>query len=101
MQGFPQFQPVAMLGGLLWATGNMMCVPVIKLIGLSMGLLIWGSTNMLMGWASGQFGLFGLKSQAGEVRRKILFHIFSVATHTYADTCDKFHLDKFHLLPTS
>ena len=73
VQGFPQFQPVAMLGGLLWATGNMMCVPVIKLIGLSMGLLIWGSTNMLMGWASGQFGLFGLKSQAGEVRRKILF----------------------------
>jgi hypothetical protein len=56
----------------------MMCVPVIKLIGLSMGLLIWGSTNMLMGWASGQFGLFGLKSQAGEVCQQVLRFFFDI-----------------------
>ncbi len=51
-----------MIGGFLWCTGNMMSVPVIKLIGLSLGLLIWGTTNMLMGWSSGTFGFFGLKS---------------------------------------
>ena len=45
-----------MLGGFLWCTGNMMCGPVINLIGLSMGLLIWGSFNMVCGWASGTFG---------------------------------------------
>jgi hypothetical protein len=28
----------------------------LKLIGMGMGLLIWGSFNMLMGWASGTFG---------------------------------------------
>ena len=75
VQGFPQFEPVAMLGGFLWATGNMMCVPVIKLIGLSMGLLIWGSTNMIMGWCSGQFGLFGLKSQADQIHTPALNYI--------------------------
>ena len=51
-----------MIGGFLWCTGNMLSVPVIKLIGLSLGLLIWGTTNMLMGWSSGTFGLFGLNS---------------------------------------
>ena len=42
--GFPKFQPWAMLGGAIWCTGNIMSVPVIKMIGLSMGLLIWGGT---------------------------------------------------------
>lgn len=60
IQNFPQFHALAMLGGFLWCTGNMLCGPIIQLIGMSMGLLLWGSTNMLMGWASGTFGLFGL-----------------------------------------
>lgn len=59
MQG-ATFHGLAMIGGALWCTGNMMCGPVIQLLGLGMGLLIWGSANMLMGWASGTFGLFGL-----------------------------------------
>ena len=53
-----RFIPMAALGGALWATGNTLSVPVINLIGLSLGLLIWGSANMLMGWATGVFGLF-------------------------------------------
>ena len=52
-----KFIPVAALGGFLWATGNTLSVPVINMIGLSLGLLIWGSANMLMGWATGMFGL--------------------------------------------
>jgi len=55
-----KFFPFAALGGALWATGNTMSVPIINWIGLSMGLLIWGAANMLMGWATGAFGLFGL-----------------------------------------
>jgi hypothetical protein len=61
--GYPEFHPFAMLGGFLSCTGNMLCGPAIQLIGLGLGLLIWGSTNMLMGWASGTFGLFGLKAE--------------------------------------
>jgi glucose uptake protein GlcU len=53
----------AMLGGALWCTGNMMCGPIVQLVGLTLGLLLWGSTNMLMGWASGTFGLFGLTAE--------------------------------------
>jgi len=53
-----KFMPMSALGGVLWATGNTLSVPVINSIGLSLGLLIWGSANMLMGWASGVFGLF-------------------------------------------
>ena len=62
-EGFPQFEPWAMLGGAIWCTGNLMSVPTIKLIGLSLGMLLWGTTNMLIGWATGRFGLFGVKPQ--------------------------------------
>lgn len=31
-----------------------MVVPIIKSIGLGLGILIWGSFNLLAGWASGR-----------------------------------------------
>jgi glucose uptake protein GlcU len=54
---------IAMGGGFLWCTGNMLCAFIIQLIGIGLGLLVWGSFNMLMGWASGCFGLFGLRAE--------------------------------------
>jgi len=62
IQGWPRFEPIAMIGGVLWCTGNLLAVPVIKMIGLGLGILIWGMTNLVMGWATGTFGLFGLKA---------------------------------------
>jgi glucose uptake protein GlcU len=64
IRGSPQFEPLAMIGGMLWATGNAFCVPVIQCIGLGLGILIWGGSNLLMGWASGKFGFFGIKKQS-------------------------------------
>jgi glucose uptake protein GlcU len=61
--GAPKFEPLALLGGFLWATGNLCVVPIIKCIGLGAGILIWGGTNLIMGWASGRFGLWGLTPQ--------------------------------------
>jgi len=58
-----EFQPVAILGGFLWCTGNMLCVPVIQMIGMGLGLLLWGASALAFGWASGYFGLFGLNPQ--------------------------------------
>jgi uncharacterized membrane protein YidH (DUF202 family) len=58
--GRTPFQPLAMLGGFFWATGNVLCVPVVKCIGMGLGLLVWGTVNCLGGWASSRFGLFGL-----------------------------------------
>lgn len=56
----PSFQPFAMLGGVLWATGNVLTVPIVKTVGLSLGLLTWGMTNMVVGWASARFGVLGV-----------------------------------------
>jgi len=61
----PTFQPFAMLGGALWATGNICTVPIVKTIGLSLGLLVWGMANMVIGWASARFGILG--SFAGSI----------------------------------
>lgn len=69
----PPFFLPALLGGFMWVTGkavdtsvlllssfsspsgNIVCVPVIKMIGLTMGLTVWGSTNLLAGWISGRW----------------------------------------------
>ncbi|XP_008852537.1 transmembrane protein 144 isoform X1 [Nannospalax galili] len=59
----PKFWPFAMVGGCIWATGNIAVVPVIKTIGLGLGILIWGSFNALTGWASSRFGWFGMDAE--------------------------------------
>lgn len=59
----PKFYPFAMLGGVIWATGNLAVVPIIKAIGLGLGILIWASSSLLMGWATSRFGWFGIAAQ--------------------------------------
>lgn len=63
----PEFQPIAMCGGIIWATGNLLTVPVVNRIGLALGLLIWGSTGLISGWLSGVVGLMGIKKQTDEI----------------------------------
>uniref|UniRef100_A0A8D3CGP0 Transmembrane protein 144 n=1 Tax=Scophthalmus maximus TaxID=52904 RepID=A0A8D3CGP0_SCOMX len=63
----PRFHPLAMVGGAIWATA---VVPIVKAIGLGLGILIWGSSSLLMGWASSRFGWFGITAQ--DVPRPIL-----------------------------
>lgn len=55
-----KFFPLAMAGGAIWCTGNICVVPIIKTVGLALGLLIWCLVNLLSGWATGRFGTFGL-----------------------------------------
>uniref|UniRef100_A0A3Q3A8Q7 Transmembrane protein 144b n=2 Tax=Kryptolebias marmoratus TaxID=37003 RepID=A0A3Q3A8Q7_KRYMA len=59
----PKFHPLAMLGGVIWATGSITVVTIVKAIGLGLGILIWGSASLLMGWASSRFGWFGIDPQ--------------------------------------
>ena len=35
------------------ALGNLLVVPIIKLIGMTMALTVWGIFNMLSGWLQG------------------------------------------------
>merc|ERR1719321_2476423 len=49
-----------MIGGATWATANLFVPFIIKRCGLGLGQLGWCVTNMLTGWATGAFGLFGI-----------------------------------------
>jgi len=57
--GLYKFEPFAMLGGAIWATGNLMVPFIVQRCGLGVGQLVWSVTNMLSGWACGTFGLLG------------------------------------------
>jgi len=63
-RGAPPFEPLVLVGGIVWATGNILTVPIVKLLGLGIGILLWGESCLLMGWATGRFGFFGLKAQS-------------------------------------
>ncbi|XP_078223953.1 transmembrane protein 144 isoform X4 [Callithrix jacchus] len=56
-----------------YVKGNIAVVPIIKTIGLGLGILIWGSFNALTGWASSRFGWFGLDAE--EVSNPLLNYI--------------------------
>jgi len=45
----PQFFPLVLIGGILWTTGNILCLLVIRINGLGMSMLLWCTTNMLIG----------------------------------------------------
>jgi multidrug transporter EmrE-like cation transporter len=60
IQGRYKFEPLAMIGGATWATANLVAPFIIKRCGLGLGQLGWCVTNMLTGWATGAFGLFGI-----------------------------------------
>ncbi|CUG90755.1 sugar transporter, putative [Bodo saltans] len=53
----------AAMGGAIWSLGNALGVPIVQCIGVGLGVSIWGCTNMLLGWASGHFGLLGVKQE--------------------------------------
>jgi uncharacterized membrane protein YdcZ (DUF606 family) len=38
--------------------GTLLCPTIVQRVGLGVGLTVWSLTNMIVGWASGYFGLF-------------------------------------------
>eukprot|EP00437_Effrenium_voratum_P008974 CAMPEP_0181421258 /NCGR_PEP_ID=MMETSP1110-20121109/13008_1 /TAXON_ID=174948 /ORGANISM="Symbiodinium sp., Strain CCMP421" /LENGTH=332 /DNA_ID=CAMNT_0023544323 /DNA_START=48 /DNA_END=1046 /DNA_ORIENTATION=- len=81
LMGFMQheplgFEPLAAVGGVIFTLGNLLCPLVIQLIGLGLGLTIWDLSNMLMGWFTGRFGLFGVDKELAE---KPLFNYAGLA----------------------
>lgn len=75
VRNFGTFYPLAMLGGTLWCSGNVLTVFIIKTIGLAQGFLIWGMSNLIFGWMSARFGWFGIKK---EVPKNQLMNYFGV-----------------------
>lgn len=62
-RGFPPFLPLAMVGGAVSAAGSMAAVPLMKNLGLSVGMMLWGDVQVITGWSIARFGLFGTKPQ--------------------------------------
>ncbi|GMS84085.1 hypothetical protein PENTCL1PPCAC_6260 [Pristionchus entomophagus] len=61
-RGFPSFNYIPAIGGVLYATGNVFSVPIIEGIGVGLGMLIWGTIQVLVGWGVARFGIFDLLS---------------------------------------
>lgn len=38
--------------------GNVTAIPIMSVLGLGMGMLIWGATNCITGWAVGRYSNF-------------------------------------------
>ncbi|KAH8083917.1 carbohydrate transmembrane transporter [Aureococcus anophagefferens] len=83
----PPFVPLAMLGGFIWASGSVMSVPCINFIGMSLGLLIWGATNMtktradLLREADGSLDETLLVDEAGDAKVVEKPGLFGVGTN--------------------
>jgi len=52
--------PDGLLGGGIWALGNLLTVPILKNIGLGMGLAIWAGVNVIVSFVVGAVGLGSL-----------------------------------------
>ncbi|CAF3407333.1 unnamed protein product [Rotaria sp. Silwood1] len=76
--GNQRFYPLVLLGGVLWTTGNLVTVFCIKTCGLAVGLLIWGTTSLITGWAGGRFGIFGIQPQVPQGSAKLAMNYASV-----------------------
>ena len=55
------FSPLAATGGAIWCLSNLLLTPIVKCIGVGLAMITWGLNECLMGWATGRFGLFGVK----------------------------------------
>jgi glucose uptake protein GlcU len=63
VRGTPTLYPLAMIGGMMWAIGNSMAVLIIRFVGMGLAITTWSSSNMLIGWASGHFGIWGVAQE--------------------------------------
>jgi len=63
IRGFPQFYALPLLGGFFWSLGNMSVVPIIKTIGIGLGMIVWNGVGLVVGWATARYGLFGINKE--------------------------------------
>uniref|UniRef100_A0A914XHT0 Transmembrane protein 144 n=1 Tax=Plectus sambesii TaxID=2011161 RepID=A0A914XHT0_9BILA len=59
----PKFEPMAALGGLIFATSNITSIPLVNKFGAGLAILYCGSIQIIVGWATARFGFLGIKAQ--------------------------------------
>jgi glucose uptake protein GlcU len=55
VRGQPPFFLPSLIAGLFWSLGNVLVVPIVKMIGLALGMTLWSIATLLTGWISGVF----------------------------------------------
>merc|ERR1719242_337949 len=53
------FHPLALTTGMIWSFGNILTSTIFKCIGMALGMSIWCSTQLIVGWSTGKWGLLG------------------------------------------
>ena len=79
-----KFYPSVMLSGALWTIANLMMPLVVRTLGLGIGLLVWSTSGMIVGWATNLFAHFLLSSTIfllSSIYYLSLFTIFSFIVH--------------------
>eukprot|EP00929_Paragymnodinium_shiwhaense_P107825 TRINITY_DN74184_c0_g1_i1.p1 TRINITY_DN74184_c0_g1~~TRINITY_DN74184_c0_g1_i1.p1 ORF type:complete len:425 (+),score=34.56 TRINITY_DN74184_c0_g1_i1:78-1352(+) len=64
--------PLCMLGGALWALSNYIVLPLVKLLGIGLGFSLYHFVNLVVGYAVGRLGLFGLPVMASSYPNGLL-----------------------------
>lgn len=54
-------------GGMLWALSNYAVLPLVKLLGIGIGFSLYHFVNLVCGYITGRFGLFGMRRMAGDL----------------------------------
>ncbi|KAI6216326.1 hypothetical protein M3Y99_01827600 [Aphelenchoides fujianensis] len=64
IRGFPPFEWIAGLSGFFYGTAGCLAIPIISSeLGVGLGMLIWASVQVMVGWCVARFGLFGTHAQ--------------------------------------
>lgn len=93
VRNFPRFYGLPLIGGMLWSTGNNCVVPIIQTIGIGLGMIFWNCIGLVTGWATGRFGLFGLKKEIPSNKvlnyLGVLFVLLSTVFYLMVKTTEK------------
>lgn len=71
-----QFFPYGIIGGTIWAMGNLMVPKIVQWVGLGVGFLLWSGSNLITGYFVGKLGLFGLPR---EQISGLIFQLLNIA----------------------
>jgi glucose uptake protein GlcU len=53
--------------GLIWGFANFLVIPLLHLTGLALGFTLYHIINLVTGYTTSRFGLFGMKQDAGKI----------------------------------
>jgi len=59
------FSNRVVFGGMLWALSNYLVLPLVKLLGIGIGFSLYHVVNLIVGYITGRFGLFGMHRMVG------------------------------------